>query len=51
MKKRYKLISEDLMKNIIEFLDEIQFDEFLKKLKKVLTGLKRSSIVLRMLTS
>ncbi len=26
MKKRYKLISEDLMKNIIEFLDEIQFD-------------------------
>jgi len=26
MKKRYKLISEDLMKNMIEFLDEIQFD-------------------------
>ena len=26
MKRRYKLISEDLQKNLIEFLDEIQFD-------------------------
>jgi hypothetical protein len=26
MKKKYKLISEDLQKNLIEFLDEIQFD-------------------------
>ena len=26
MKKKYKIISEDLMKNLIEFLDEIQFD-------------------------
>ena len=26
MKKRFKLISEDLQKNLIEFLDEIQFD-------------------------
>ena len=26
MKKKYKLISEDLYKNLIEFLDEIQFD-------------------------
>ena len=26
MKKRYKIISEDLQKNLIEFLDEIQFD-------------------------
>ena len=26
MKKRYKLISTDLQKNLIEFLDEIQFD-------------------------
>ena len=24
--KRYKLITEDLQKNLIEFLDEIQFD-------------------------
>ena len=26
MKKKFKLISEDLQKNLIEFLDEIQFD-------------------------
>ena len=26
MRKKYKLISEDLYKNLIEFLDEIQFD-------------------------
>jgi hypothetical protein len=26
MKKRYKIISEDLQKNLIEFLDEIQFE-------------------------
>ena len=26
MKKKYKLISEDLQKNLIDFLDEIQFD-------------------------
>ena len=26
MKRKYKLISEDLHKNLIEFLDEIQFD-------------------------
>ena len=26
MKKKYKIISEDLMKNLIEFLDEVQFD-------------------------
>ena len=26
MKKRYKIISEYLQKNLIEFLDEIQFD-------------------------
>ena len=26
MKKKYKLISEDLYKNLIDFLDEIQFD-------------------------
>jgi len=26
MKKRYKVISEDLQKNLIEFLDEVQFD-------------------------
>ena len=26
MKKKYKIISEDLQKNLIEFLDEIQFD-------------------------
>ena len=25
-KKRYKIISEDLQKNLIDFLDEIQFD-------------------------
>ena len=26
MKKKYKIISEDLMNNIIDFLDEVQFD-------------------------
>jgi len=26
MKKKYKIISEDLQKNLVEFLDEIQFD-------------------------
>ena len=26
MKKKFKVISEDLQKNLIEFLDEIQFD-------------------------
>ena len=26
MKKKFKLISEDLQKNLIDFLDEIQFD-------------------------
>ncbi len=26
MRKKYKVISEDLMKNLIEFLDEVQFD-------------------------
>ena len=26
MKKKYKLISEDLQKNLVEFLDEIQFE-------------------------
>ena len=26
MKKKYKIISEDLQKYLIEFLDEIQFD-------------------------
>ena len=26
MNKKYKIISEDLVKNLIEFLDEIQFD-------------------------
>jgi hypothetical protein len=26
MKKKYKLISEDLQKNLIDFLDEVQFD-------------------------
>ena len=26
MEKRFKIISEDLQKNLIEFLDEIQFD-------------------------
>ena len=26
MKKKYKIISIDLQKNLIEFLDEIQFD-------------------------
>ena len=26
MKKKFKLISEDLQKNLIEFLDEVQFD-------------------------
>ena len=26
MKKKYKVISEDLQKNLIDFLDEIQFE-------------------------
>ena len=26
MKRKYKIISEDLQKNLIEFLDEMQFD-------------------------
>ncbi len=26
MKKKYKILSEDVVKNLIEFLDEVQFD-------------------------
>ena len=26
MEKKFKIISEDLQKNLIEFLDEVQFD-------------------------
>ena len=26
MSKKYKIISEDLMKNLVDFLDEVQFD-------------------------
>ena len=31
MKKRYKLISEDLVKSLIDFLDEVQFDAATEK--------------------